>query len=419
MSNATDFADPSGHATLAGTRLALAAVLVDTTPPPVPSLNVSKNAAGYVNSDTPFVVGIAEANATVRVYNGSTLVGSASADAQGFWSLTTSVQADGNISLYATATDAAGNVSPNSATLAFSIDSHAPLAPTGGVTASGAGNQPAFAGSAEAGSTLTLLDGVHVLGQTTVGANGLWSITPNPLADGAYNVVLRSTDIAGNYTDAPATLAVTIASALNIVGTAANDTLKGSAGNNHIDGLAGIDTVVYTGALANYAIDQATEGFTVRALSGTDGTDALVNVERLVFADAHVALDIDGSAGQAYRLYRAAFDRVPDTAGVGYWIGRMDAGASEHQVATEFISSDEFKTLYGSNPSTTDFVTKLYANVLHRALDQAGFDFWVSSIDQHGAQRADVLAQFSESTENQAQVIGVIGHGFTYIPYTA
>ena len=33
------------------------------------------------------------------------------------------------------------------------------------------------------------------------------------------------------------------------------------------------------------------------------------NVERLRFSDGNVALDTDGTAGQAYRLYRAAFAR--------------------------------------------------------------------------------------------------------------
>ena len=33
-----------------------------------------------------------------------------------------------------------------------------------------------------------------------------------------------------------------------------------------------------------------------------------------------LALDINGTAGQVYRLYQAAFDRKPDLVGLGYWI---------------------------------------------------------------------------------------------------
>jgi serralysin len=41
-----------------------------------------------------------------------------------------------------------------------------------------------------------------------------------------------------------------------------------------------------------------------------------------------VAIDIDGTAGQLYRLYSAALGREPDEVGMGYWISRMDNGTS-------------------------------------------------------------------------------------------
>jgi hypothetical protein len=209
------------------------------------------------------------------------------------------------------------------------------------------------------------------------------------------------------------------AGADTLAGTAFNDSFAGNGGGDTINGGAGVDSVFYAGARAGYAVEAAGGGFHVRALAGAGapGTDALAGVERLAFLDANVALDIGGGAGQAYRLYRAAFDRAPDLAGIGYWIGRMDKGAGELQVASEFISSAEFASLYGSAPSTTGFITKLYANVLHRVPDQAGYDYWVGAIDQHGAARADVLVQFSESNENQAQVVGAITNGIAYTPY--
>jgi len=47
-------------------------------------------------------------------------------------------------------------------------------------------------------------------------------------------------------------------------------------------------------------------GYTVTDTAGADGTDTLINVERLQFSDAKVAIDTSGNAGQAYRLYQAA-----------------------------------------------------------------------------------------------------------------
>lgn len=400
---------------------------IDTTPPPAPTVSVSKNAAGYVLGDLPYFSGLAEANSTVHVYNGATDLGSTKADANGFYTFNSAVAlADGlNYVVYAKATDAAGNVSQQSATIAFNVDAHAPAPPSGSVAADGSGlisgNQAVFSGTADAGTTLDLVNtGNVVLGHVLVGANGNWSITTDPLADGSYSVVTEATDQADNTTQAAATLQFNVLSSLNRNGGVGNDSLTGSVGNNAIDGKAGIDTANYTGLHSDYTIAKSATGFTVTANgSGADGRDSLINVERIQFGDTAVAIDLNGNGGEAYRVYQAAFNRTPDKAGVGFWIAKMDQGVSLHDVANGFLSSNEFTAQYGANSSlsTTQFVTELYSNVLHRPLDQAGADFWVTAIDQRGAQRADVLAQFSESAENQAQVIGSIQAGFEYTPY--
>jgi hypothetical protein len=127
-----------------------------------------------------------------------------------------------------------------------------------------------------------------------------------------------------------------------------------------------------------------------------------------------VALDVHGTAGEAYRLYQAAFDRTPDKAGLGYWIDAMDKGMTLTQAAAGFAGSAEFAHLYGANASDTQFVQALYQNVLHRAGDSAGADFWLHALGS-SVTRADVLANFSESAENQAQVIGTIQNGIDYL----
>jgi len=54
--------------------------------------------------------------------------------------------------------------------------------------------------------------------------------------------------------------------------------------------------------------------------------------------------------------------------------------------------------------------------VLHRDPDQGGYDFWNGALNS-GFTRAQTLAQFSESPENQAAVVGVISNGFDYQPF--
>ena len=89
----------------------------------------------------------------------------------------------------------------------------------------------------------------------------------------------------------------------------------------------------------------------------------------------------------------------------------MDAGHSLEAVAGGFIASEEFKTLYGDNPSNEAFVTKLYNNVLGRAPEQGGFIYWVLLLDDQKISKVSTLINFSESDENQLTVIGVIENG--------
>lgn len=395
----------------------LSQVLGDVTAPAAPTQSVVTNGAGYVSGNTPALTGTGEAGATIKVFSGATQVGSAVVAANGSYSATLSALANGSYSVFSTATDSSGNVSAASSSLSFSVDATPPSAPTASMTAPGSGNAAVFSGSGEAGSTISLSDAAFgLVGQATVGAGGSWSITPPVLRNGSYSLTVQSKDIADNSTAAAAKLAFTINSALNLAGTSGKDQLLTTGGNNAVDGGAGIDTAVYASNRAGHTLAAFSAGFTVS--SGADGNDALYNVERIAFNDTSVALDIAGNGGQAYRLYRAAFDRVPDSAGVGYWIDALDKGMSLSVAAGNFVTSAEFTSTYGSNLTTSQFVDKLYANVLHRPGDGPGFDFWVNSIDVSGDTRANVLAKFSESAENQAQVIGAIQNGFDFTLWT-
>jgi hypothetical protein len=95
----------------------------------------------------------------------------------------------------------------------------------------------------------------------------------------------------------------------------------------------------------------------------------------------------------------------------------MDGGVSLHSVAEQFVASSEFKTLYGSNAANDTVLKAYYQNVLHRPADESGFKFWLNALDSAAVTLADMLIQFSESQENQAQVIGTIQNGIAYQPF--
>lgn len=194
-------------------------------------------------------------------------------------------------------------------------------------------------------------------------------------------------------------------------GTSNHDTFHSSAANYTVDGRDGIDTLVFSGALANFTIARDAHGFTIVDKTGAEGTSQLVNVERLKFADTTIALDVDGNAGQAYRLYQAAFNRAPDAEGLAFWINALDKGVSRITVAEHFAASAEFAQAYDPNMSNSELVHQFYRNILHREGDADGLAFWTAALDK-GVARADVLAAISESAENYAGVAEVIGNGF-------
>jgi hypothetical protein len=202
----------------------------------------------------------------------------------------------------------------------------------------------------------------------------------------------------------------------SVLGTSGNNVLAASSGGGLLDGKEGLDTVVFGMQRSGYALTN--NGGNVSVYDSIHGsTTVLANVERLQFSDKTVALDIGGNAGESYRLYQAAFNRTPDKAGLGFWIDAMDQGQSLKEVAANFIDSAEFHQMYGANPNDAQYVDALYQNVLHRAPDAAGYDFWLHALQV--APRAEVLVNFSESAENQTQVIGAIANGIEFTPWHA
>lgn len=229
------------------------------------------------------------------------------------------------------------------------------------------------------------------------------------------------------------------------VGFAGNDIFYGNAGGATVAdtflGGAGLDTAVYRGAKSNYTISVATSsiwnhltsnsdlsGYRVVDATSLDSQQQLVDVERLEFTNVNIALDTDASnsAGGIYRLYKAALDRNPDLGGLGYWIAQADAGTKDAvRMATDFTYADEFKTLYGvqttdnymTGEDITALVTKIYENVLNRAPDAGGRDYYVGQITAKSKTVGQVLAEISDSAENKLAVADLIGTGIEYTPW--
>lgn len=196
---------------------------------------------------------------------------------------------------------------------------------------------------------------------------------------------------------------------------AGNQTVYLMGPNATVNGGSGISTVDMLGVSQN-SISIMQQGKNVKVwsdwLGSGSGVTNLNNVDRIQLNDGMFALDTGAgeSAGQVFRLYEAAFHRVGDPEGVGYWLNQVDSGARLEEIANQFIRSQEFINLYGSSPSNNQFISALYQNVLGRAPDAAGLNYWLNS----GLNKAQLLIQFAESPEGIAHVSGQMAHGVQY-----
>jgi hypothetical protein len=193
--------------------LASQSLVIDTTAPSAPSTPqvVAASDSGISSTDnittvtTPTFTGAAEANSRVTLFDGTTPVGSATANGSGNWSITSTVLAQGTHQITAKAADTAGNLSVASVALSVMIDTIAPAMTAGLVSDTGASesdkitSNPALSGSGDPNAVVHFtIDGSPIADTATAGASGVWTFAPTGLADGAHTIIASETDAAGN-----------------------------------------------------------------------------------------------------------------------------------------------------------------------------------------------------------------------------
>ncbi|WP_353236415.1 Ig-like domain-containing protein, partial [Diaphorobacter ruginosibacter] len=195
------------------------------------------------DDSTPTLSGSAEPEAVVNVFDvvdgQLKLVGTATADDKGSWSVQTSPLSEGAHNLVATATNAAGQESDQTGEYTILVDTTAPSRPTSVVVVDKIGDMqgvvgdgqatddatPEIKGEGEAGAGVTVFDNGKEIGTTTVGDDGHWSLTPStPLADGQHSISVTLTDKAGNVSEPGDPAAFTVdTSGLELVITRVED----------------------------------------------------------------------------------------------------------------------------------------------------------------------------------------------------
>ncbi|WP_395478330.1 Ig-like domain-containing protein [Enterobacter hormaechei] len=215
----TTVTDPSGNTGPEGSHVV---ITVDVVPGKVEITGVTDDAGSVTGSlsqnavtdDTrPQISGTAKAGSTVTIMDGSNVLGTTTAGADGTWSFTPSVDLGrGDHTFTATAKDPTGNES-SSSSWTVTIDTDAPVKPTIDVALDDVGTvqgalsngsstddpTPTLSGKAEAGSTVKIYDQNGLLGEVTAKADGTWSFSPTAkLPEGEHRFHVTATDRAGN-----------------------------------------------------------------------------------------------------------------------------------------------------------------------------------------------------------------------------
>ncbi len=212
-----------------------------------------------------------------------------------------------------------------------------------------------------------------------------------------------------------------------LFGLAGNDLLVGGLGNDIIDGGSGLDTVRVddqygSEAARNYSSEKLTDGswnvsfigptIAIYPPPATNGTDKLINVERLKFNDKSIALDLDGVAGIAAKVIGAVLGKtqVQNPTFVGLGLSYLDKGMSYSDLGALAM------TAVGSTTNDA-VVSTLWKNVV-------GFD---ASAEQKapyikmltdGMKFGDLVVLAADTSFNTTNInlVGLAQTGIEYIP---
>ena len=144
--------------------------------------------------------------------------------------------------------------------------------------------------------------------------------------------------------------------------------LRAYAPGTKVWGHDGMDTVHYVGNATSYKLQYRADG--TWNLTGAEGTDSLVSVERVQFADKTVIIESQSHDSYAdlpeglYQFFITAFNAAP---GVTYMDQLAEAyryGLSVKQIVDIFTTKTQFTSVYPSTLNTRDLATALINNIV-------------------------------------------------------
>jgi Ca2+-binding RTX toxin-like protein len=202
----------------------------------------------------------------------------------------------------------------------------------------------------------------------------------------------------------------------NLEGGTGNDVIEGDAGNDFIVGGDGLDIALYGSPRSNYLIrgNAGADQFTVTDHVGGDGTDTLIGIERLVFADTKTALDLLGNAGEVAKILGAVFGSagVHNKSFVGIGLSLADSGMSYDQLLQAAIDAR-----LGHGAANGALVDLLWANLVGSPPDAGARAQFVSLLDTGLFSQIGLARLAAEHPANLANIdfAGLTLSGLDYV----
>ena len=331
---------------------------IDTSAPAAPVItgvgeDTGVKGDGKTADNTITLDGKGEPGSTITIYDNGKPIGTAQVDANGNWSFTTPPLPDGPHSFSAAQTDPNGNTGPASEPINLVVDTTPPSAPGVISVSQDTGvngdrvttdNTLTVTGTAEPGSTVKIYDLVNgklvLVGEGIADANGRYTITTVPLADGQHPLTISATDASGNEsgltqlgtwtidTTAPAAPVITgygqdtgtspdgftEDTDLFLVGTAEPNSVVEVFDGDRLLGVATTDALGKWRLDSTGLLDRSTHSFTARA------TDTAGNVgprSNALDVTITVPLAASGSQFMAFTVARPESHPVMVTGGTG------------------------------------------------------------------------------------------------------
>ncbi|WP_235502128.1 Ig-like domain-containing protein, partial [Trabulsiella odontotermitis] len=321
------------------------------------------------NDNTLTLTGTAEAGVTVNIYggvNGTTLLGSTTADANGDWTYTTPILPDGQHTFVAEAVNSIGQVSPQTGGFPVTVDTSAPGAVSDFVVTDDQAPQignlnngdttndatPKISGIAESGSIVHIyVDGVEN-GSTTADASGNWNYTTTSVADGQHTFTARAEDTAGNL--GPVNTGTTVivdTSLVSVTITNVKDDVGAITGNVAADNVTDdarpeITGMAKAGSIVTIKDGSTVLGSTTAEANGTWSFTPATNLGDGAHSITATARDLSGQEDTSSAFNFSVDTAAPNRPTIDY--AEDQVGAVQNDLSNNGYTDDPQPILHGT-----------------------------------------------------------------------